>query len=264
MKKMAIIAVAVCVMACGAGKASAASGSIEVPVVSGYLFRGLLLNDETVLQPLAMIAAENGFALYAWANMPMTDQNMFGNDDPGDFSEVDLIVEYTPPFGGDMGTITFGCAQYLYPDPTYSIPASPEAGMNAAPTREVYTILALSAPLSPTLSLYFDADAYDGAFYGNFKLSHDFVMNKLTVGANASIGYGNEYYQRAYLGYADSAWNDLNFGVSASYAVKESISLSIKAVYSVLMNSNVEDTAEIVWMNDGDTVTGSAGVSFMF
>jgi len=263
-KELAVLAMVVLSCFCMVYKVEAGA-KVEVPVVSGYLFRGLLLNDEAVVQPLVTASAANGFAVYTWGNFDLTDHNMFGNDNSRGFSEVDLTVEYTPPLPIPNATISFGCAQYLYPDPTYAIPASPAEGVNAKPTRELYAVIATTFLLEPTLSVYFDIDSADGAFYGNFKIGQSLLKkDKITLSANASIGYANSTYNRYYLSLDRSAVNELNVGLKAIYTLNDAISFSASAAYCTLLDSKVDDAAEEVWRNDGDTVIGSVGATYSF
>lgn len=242
-------------------QSQASDVTIDAPVVSGYLFRGLLLNDEAVFQPMATLAASNGFAFYTWANLPLTDQNMFGKDNNNafQFSEVDLIVEYTHNLGIEKANVSIGCAQYLYPDPTY------ENGDSASPTRELYVVASYDTFLSPTLSLYYDVEANHGGFYGNFKISHEInFTEQISLGADASIGWANSDSNKFYLGYDDSAFEDLNAGVHVGYQLTDTVAFSVAATYCTLLDSDVEDAAEALYYNDGDTLVGSFGVTFSF
>ncbi len=256
-----VVVIAMLMITGAVRQAEAADASIDAPVVSGYLFRGLLLNDEPVFQPMVTVAAANGFAFYTWANMPLTDQNMFGkdNDDAFEFSEVDLIIEYSHNLGLENACFSIGCAQYLYPDPTY------EGAADAPPTRELYLVASYATFLSPTLSLYYDVDDNDGGLYGNLKISHGLDLNeKISLGAYASVGWANSDYNTYYVGYDDSEMADLNVGVNAGYQITDTVSASASVTYSTLLESDLERAAEAVYYNDDDTVVGSIGISFAF
>lgn len=238
----------------------AADATIDTPFVTGYLWRGLLVNDEAVFQPMATLAASNGFAFYTWANLPLTDQNMFGEDkdDAFEFSEVDLIIEYTHNLGIEKASVSIGCAQWLYPDPTYE-------EENAAPTREIYVVASYATFLSPTLSLNYDVDDNDGGFYGNFQIGHEINLSKkISLGLNASIGWANSDFNQYYLGYDDSAFTDLTASVHSSYQLADNVSFSATVTCCTIPDSDVEDAAEATYYNDGDTVVGSVGISFSF
>lgn len=247
-----VVLVVLLMTGAGIGQVQAAGGSIDVTLASGYLFRGLLLNDEAVLQPMVTVSADNGFAFYTWANMDLTDQNMFGNDQPGQFSEVDLTIEYTPPLKIQKTSVTVGLAQYLYPN------------VDAPSTRELYAILAFDVLLSPMLSLYFDVDDASGAFYGNLKIGHSINMNKFTLGASASIGWANSDYNGYYIGINNSAVNDLTVGTNAGYPITEAIAISASATYSTLLDPDADNAAQGIYYNDGDVLVGTIGISFAF
>jgi len=265
--KVAVVLVALVVMGSCICSAGAADASINVPVTSGYLFRGLLLNDEAVFQPMLTVAGSKGFAVYVWGNMPLTDQNMFGADNQYEFSEVDVILEYTKSVGSDeslSANVSLVLSQYLYPDPTYPVSTDPATALNAQPTRELALVTQLDVLFSPTLSLYFDIDDADGAFYCNLKFSHSITRDALTVGASTSIGYANADYKEYYLGMDDGGLNELDAGLNLSYAIDKAVSVSASVTYCMLLDSDTDDAAEAAYNNDGDSIIGSVGLTVGF
>ena len=53
-------------------EASTLSASIDLPILSAYVWRGQVLNDEGVVQPSATIS-KGGFSLNYWQNFALTE-----------------------------------------------------------------------------------------------------------------------------------------------------------------------------------------------
>ena len=76
----------------------------EALVVSKYVWRGLEVNEDPVLQP-ALTVTYGGFSFNIWGNMDLTD---FGEDEcvytsdcesrAGQFTEIDLTLDYSRSF----------------------------------------------------------------------------------------------------------------------------------------------------------------------
>ena len=237
--------------------AQAASATLDVPVLSAYPFRGLILNDEAVLQPSLTVANESGLTLITWANMDLTDNHPLLQNG-GQFSEVDLMLLWDLPLESEVVSTTVGMLQYLYPgvSSTSNYPA----------TREISLTVAFNAPLNPTIAISFDIDDADGAIYGSVAVSQgiDLGIEELSVNASASIGYANGDYHGYYLGLNDSGLSDLTLGLTGTYTVNECVSLRAAGTYAKMLDSDTEDAAEAAYFNDGGYFIGSAAVSYSF
>lgn len=239
----------------------AAGTQLDVPIASGYLFRGLLLNENLVFQPSLTCAAENGFAINTWGNMDLKGENMFGVDEPGQFSEVDLTVSYTLPI--KPVAITIGVAQYLYPSARIE-GAEETVAIDIPTTRELFAVISLPVLLSPTLSVYADVNRAEGAVYANLAVSHGITVKDLSLTAKTSLGWGSSDYNAFYLGVSESTVNELTVGLNAAYPITKNVSATASVVYFTLLDSDIEDAAKAVWDNKDDNVFGSIGASFTF
>ena len=70
------------------------SVAVDVPVVSAYVWRGQVLNDEAVAQP-GLTGGIGGFSVNAWSSMDLTDNQ----DSSGEFDEMDWTVSYSKTVG---------------------------------------------------------------------------------------------------------------------------------------------------------------------
>lgn len=228
---------------------SPAAVTLDAAVLSAYVWRGQVLNDETVLQP-AVTVAKGMFAASVWGNYNLTDRV---TGESADFSEVDVTLSMAcsvGPVGAAVGLI-----EYVFPNQTVGDAA-------AQGTREVF--LTLSCPdwiVVPSVSVYRDVDEVDGT-YAVAGLSWTAAMgDKLALTLNGSIGYGDKDYNSIYFGVEDAAWNDANVGVSLAWKVTDAITVVPSIQYTTLADSDVKDAAAGVYRDDG-TVVGGVKVSW--
>ena len=228
------------------GLASAATGSFSLSPLSGYMWRGQYYSDEPVLQPSITVSDDSGLSLNTWGNMDLTDNN----DASGEYTELDVTLSYALPIEGPV-SLSLGFIQYTFP----------AAG---GATRELYATIGVDAPLSPTLSVYADVDEATG-FYGLFGLSHSFDLAEgLSLGLSASIAYATDSYNEFYFGVDDAAFNDVNAGVSLTYAFSEKFSLAVLATYTTLIDSDIKDGSEAIGYDDTKGLVGGLTATYNF
>ncbi|OGV45952.1 MAG: hypothetical protein A2X46_07190 [Lentisphaerae bacterium GWF2_57_35] len=230
----------------------AAESSLDAAYFSSYVWRGQVLNDESVLQPAFTTTTDFGLSLNAWGNMDLTDQF----DNRGELSEVDLTVSYALPLEGLVG-VEVGVIEYLFPK---------EGNFEEhhdLDTREFYGKVSIDVVSAPTLAVYYDADEVDGA-YGTAGVSHSFdLVEKLTLDVAASIGVGSKDYNEYYFAEDSLALNDINGSAGLSYAVTEKLSLSGVLQYTFLPDSKISDGAEEIFGKDDRLFVGvSASYGF--
>ena len=88
----------------------AADASVDAALLSAYVWRGQVINNEMVLQPAFTAASEWGLRLNAWANMDLTDKV----DQKGEINEIDLLAAYSPKIEGPV-SFEIGLAEYAFP-----------------------------------------------------------------------------------------------------------------------------------------------------
>lgn len=228
----------------GAGTAArGADVGVDLPVLSAYVWRGQVLNDEAVIQP-ALNVEKGGFGVNIWANYDATDRG----ETKADFSEVDLTASY----GGQLGAVEYGVGviEYLFPN------------TDASSTREVYGSLSLpdASVVVPTLSVYRDVDEADG-FYASLALSKEIALcDKTTLELSASLGAADEDYNSFYFGVDDAALNDVTTCAKVSFALSETVTLTPCVQYAWLPDSDIRDGAKALY-GDDDQFWGSLMLS---
>jgi len=206
------------------------SVEVDLALNSHYVWRGIHFTDGPVFQP-SVTFAWKGLSLNVWGSMDLTDVN--GNND--EFNEVDLTLDYS----GEAGTVSYSLGVIRYHFPNTPFPG----------TTEVYGSLGLDAPLSPTLTVYYDCDEADG-WYGTFGLSHAFE-NIVTFSETcsmssevaASVAYADEDYNASYFGVADSAFVDALVGIRFPIAVGDHVTITPSANYSNILDDRLAAAA---------------------
>jgi Bacterial protein of unknown function (Gcw_chp) len=172
---------------------------------SKYVWRGLNLVDDSVLQP-ELSASKCGFNLAVWGNMDATTVN--GHS--WQFSEVDIILDYSNTFKCQSFELNYsiGTIHYIYP--TTDNPN----------TWELFTGLELNTYLHPTVVAYYDCDEIKG-WYITYGINHTWERilcpcKDFEVGVDlaASVGWGSSNFNNVYYAYDYSSLLDLLFTVS--------------------------------------------------
>jgi len=243
------------------GEEAEVSASLDVPVLSAYVWRGLVLNDEAVVQP-TLTVAKGGFAINWWGNYNLTD-NVTG--DEYEFSEHDISLSYSavcPLTGAGM---TIGVVNYDFPNPL--VDGDGNATL-VADTAEIYLIAAFTdVLLSPTLSVYYDTKEADG-FYGSLGISHSLELSEqASLNLAASLGAASEDWGSYYYGVEDydDGLNDWSVSASIPFAVNDSWTVTPGVSYTALLGDS-EDSIDATgfYFGEDDHVVGSLKASYAF
>jgi hypothetical protein len=270
LRNIALVGVAALTAASSLGRAEEAkvAATLDVPVLSAYVWRGQVLNDRPVLEP-SLTVSKAGFSLNAWANYNLNNAySSYAEDNKNDFSEADLTASYATTVGPTNFPISVGggVAQYLFPNQTVTVTEGTNTTGKAYPgTREVYGTVGLPGlPLSPTLTVYYDFDAAEG-FYGMLAVSQSFELVKDTAAlvASASLGFGSQKYNEYYFAESKSALNDLVLGLAAPITLPAGWTLKPMIQYVTLPDSAIGDGAETLYGHK-DRVVGSIAASYTF
>ncbi|MBN2449342.1 MAG: hypothetical protein JXR77_03070 [Lentisphaeria bacterium] len=231
------------------GEESAISVEASVDWVTDYVWRGMLLTNNPVIQPSVTLSGY-GLSLNVWGSIDVTDVN----EDKGEYyhlQELDYTISYgyTPMEGIDLEV---GLIWYTF------------SGFDS--TGEVYGSVTFPCVLlSPSLTAFYDFDEAEG-WYVNAGVEHGFdITEKLNLTLSGGIGWGGEDYHGFYFGgQADhAAVSDVLVMATLSYAVTDTVSVSVYGAFSDLLDSDVNDAAKAAY-GDSDIFFGgvSLGVSF--
>ena len=225
--------------------------TLDMPVLSAYVWRGQVINDEAVVQP-SLTVTKGGFSLNAWGNLNLTDAV---TDDAMEFSEIDLTAAYSYKVGAvGLGA---GYIEYLFPQQTLNAEAYPG-------TREVYASIGLpDLVVVPSLSVYYDFDEAQGVYaVASLGYTHA-CAERLSLALNTSIGFASEDYNAYYFGVDEAAFNDVNAGAALTWKVCDTLSITPAVQYTMLVDGDIRDAAGGLY-KDKDQVVGSLRLSYTF
>lgn len=201
------------------------SVELSIDILSDYMWRGTIYNDNPVWQPSVTIAYDAGnygeLSANIWSSFDLTHKRGTYNNSRREagLQEIDYTLSYSIELAG-IG-FEAGYVWYTYPN------------NNGATDQDLYaTVSYENEYVVPSASVYWNYSDSCGndvsALYYSFGLSSDFeVAPKLTLTPSASLGFGG------------NAWTDCGYeltdqtlGVSASYKLCENVSLGAQVNYT--------------------------------
>jgi hypothetical protein len=218
-------------MSAQAGEGTDLTISGQLDWASKYVWRGILVNDDAVVQPSVTVGYSLGDAgdlsLNIWGNIDTN--NAYNRED--NFQEVDYTLAYSKALD-ECYTLGAGAIVYDFP------------GQGTPTTTELFVTLAAAVPLSPVLSVYYDIDEVDG-WYVNLAGSHEIALadihENLSLILASSIGWGSEDWIGAYTGVNDAALVAISPSATVTYTASEKLSFSWYAKYDYLLDNDVRN-----------------------
>jgi len=215
----------------------AAEVSAELALVSSYVWRGQVLNNDFVAQPQVTLA-HKGFSFNIWGNYDLAGSSYTGVSH--DFSEIDMSLAYTLPLAINEMAVDVGVINYDFP-------ANGSGNTGAPSTTELFikgTVLSWQDYVIPSMTIFGDIDEANGTYVLLDVVAPYQVSDYLAVEGGISAGYGNTSYNDYYFGgNQDANWNDFNFYGNASYEIAENLTASLNLTYTMLNGGAIEDAA---------------------
>lgn len=222
------------------------SASLSTSIVSKYVWRGIVFNDNAVNQGELSLSYE-GLSLAAWYNIDLSREN----GQSGEMTEVDYIASYTFNLSETLSVET----GFLY----YDFPALTSGDTSA---REVYATISLDTILNPSISAYYDIHEVHG-FYLSAGVSHSFELaEKLSLEVAASIGWADEDQMTYYYGGQKSGFTDALLTATLTYNITDNLDISGSLGVSTLTGRG-QDTNAGNDLSD-EVFISSIGLSYSF
>lgn len=241
-------------------EAAALSASLDVPVLSAYVWRGQVLNKDAVLQPTFTIS-KGGFSINWWGSFNLTDST---TGDEYEFSEHDISISYetTCPITG--AGVTLGVVQYDFPN-VGLVDASGNLSL-VNDTREAFVSYGFGdVLLAPTLNVYYDFKEADG-FYGSIGISHSIALDdKISIDLGATLGAATSDWGDFYFGKAEGL-TDWSVSASLPVTLSDNLSVTPAVAYSALLG-DAKDAVKAdssLYFGEKDYVVGSLTASYTF
>lgn len=178
-----------------------------------------------------------GLGAYVWGNVNGSDD---GDDESGDFSEVDLCLYYEREVNERL-TLSAGHLEYLFPGRS-----GPQGGPQPG-TREFYGRggIELGAGFSTILSGFYDWDEADGG-YGNAALMYTLKLGEaLLVDATGAVGAADRHWAASRSGGTDGGWHDYCLTLGSSYRIRETLEVGAAVSYTDRLDKDVLPEADV-------------------
>lgn len=246
-----------------AEEASSVSASLDIPVLSAYVWRGQVLNDEAVVQP-SLTVEKGGFAINWWGNLNLTD-NVTG--DEFEFSEHDIGLSYSTHCPVTAADITLGVVNYDFPNQTFLTAEGNDSLVDD--TMEIYIAAAFNdVLLAPALSVSYDVKEADG-FYGSLSISHSLNLTEdIALDLGASIGAADSDWSSFYYGGdQDANFTDYSLTAAIPFVINDSWTITPGIQYSALLNDAkdaVDASNDLLYFGDNDQFVGSLTAGYTF
>ncbi len=210
---------------------SALSIELTMDVLSDYVWRGIINNDNPVWQPSVTIGYDMGdygsLSANIWSTFSLTDKRSTGMKSrrAAGCQEIDYTISYAVDLAG-FG-LEIGHIWYTYPS-------------NDGPSdQDVYASISYENPiLTPSASVYWNysdsAGNDDSCLYYNVAVAHEFgITDALTFTPSASLGFGgNAWSKYAADESTGMELSDQTTQLALSYAVTDNFSLGAHIDYT--------------------------------
>lgn len=241
---IALMAIAAAAIAQESEEADPSSSiSLDLAYVTKYVWRGIPINEDPVVQPSLTYEHKSGLSLNLWGNIDTTDVA----DRKWDLTEIDYTLNYAWKCGGYE--MTAGVGAYVFP------------GSDTPTTAEVYSSICFGGKLTPTLQVYYDFVKADG-FYASLSTGYECGLSYSkaapTLGLSAKLSYGTGNHNSYNYGVDTSGFTDLLLGAALPIKVGSKITVTPSINYATIINSDIRDAFET---NNQDKNNFFAGIT---
>ena len=220
--------------------------TVEAALVSSYVWRGQVYNNDFVFQPQVTVA-QYGVSVNVWGNYDLGGASVNGTS--SDFSEIDFSLAYTLPIDISEMALDLGVIGYHFP-------ANGTGGTGSPSTTELFakgTVLSFREYyMVPSITIYGDVDEAGGVYVLLDLVAPYDVSEYLTVEDGVSAGWGDTSYNDYYFGDPigkgqDAGFNDFNFYANASYEILENLTASANVTFTFLDGGAIRNAADQIY-----------------
>lgn len=233
-------------------------GGADLSVVSQYIWRGYIYNDDFALQPDAYLTYGN-FLASVWGSLDMTDRKEIGIDSQGDFSEIDYVIQYAIPTR--LVNVTLGYSFYSYPNTLDELRED---------TQEVYAKGKFKlfhdpskASVEPGLEMFLDVDEAEG-WYGRASATYSQPQSSMVWKLRGSVGFCSEDFANYYFGgrqplFDSTSFCDLEVRLFTTFDLGMNFAVTPFIAVNYLLDSEIRDA-----YNEDGEFFGGLTVSWAF
>ena len=243
--------------------------SVSADLLSAYVSRGSVLNDEPVFQPNLWVEMPFGFDFNLWATMDITDNSKScAPDTAGRWSEFDFTLGWSFPLPDESPvSLWVGSTFYTYPQ------AEDDTDYDAA------VKLSGNCILNPWIRFVHECNDSDD-FRLDIGVSHSFdITDVLSLGLSAECTYGFDGWMSKWDRIAEETGEeeivkenvsagkaglvDIMAMASLGWQVTDTWSLALKGGWSSLINGDARDAADFDGI-DKDIFYGGVSTEYSF
>ncbi len=243
---------------------------VGVDLANTYVHRGMVQNEEGVLQPSADIsipAKQKGrIVLRTWANMDLSNDTgdaWLPNGHAGKFSQIDYNLLYEQQLG-DRTLITGGFINYNLPN-GLEFPFGERGATSEFMLSGMYKLPEKFLSLRPTLAVHYDFDEVEG-FYIRAGIDHQYEVSEKTS-VTSALGLAWMDGDQTFWNYGQrddtSGLADGTLRVTVDHEVQPGTILTGFLAYSRIMDSEIEDWFDLIDIDPTQTY-GGLGVRWVF
>lgn len=246
--RIRLAAVALCLLgpSCVVPDSATPSLSIAVDAATKYVHRGMVQNEEGVIQPssvLVLPAKKGGsIVLRSWANMDLSNDTgdaWLPDGHAGKYSQIDFNLFYVQEL--DDLTITSGFTSYMLPN-GLEFPFGERGQTSEFMVEGVYQLSEAFQSVQPFFAVHYDYDEVNG-FYLRGGAKHTHALNEETSLTTAvSIGWMDD--DMVFWNYADpnnSGLADATLRATVDHTLAPHVTLTGFAEYSTVVDSDLRD-----------------------
>ncbi|MFH1011174.1 MAG: hypothetical protein V1784_08070 [bacterium] len=207
---------------------------MEIDVCSRYIWHGIVVADNVVLQPSAWLTVHD-MTFSIWNNhTPAAERWRFAGD------EVDLTLTYGKEW--TWVSAELGFLYYVYPGEGSS-----------SSTGEFSGRIALSkGPIELSTAHNVDVVRYAGAYFGEAQVAVEYELTRrLCAGLSTSIGWASPKFNETYVGTWVGAFNVLSVGASLQFQLSDRFYLKPHAEMYHTLHSQVAQLTQRTTTNIG-------------
>lgn len=213
----------VAILGPGAVSTHAADASFTLDFGNAYIWRGIVLNDDGVMQfgldasPLNVGSVPIGFNV--WGNYDIGDYD--GAIEGSEISELDLTIYATLPAGFEVGYIEYQFPQTEFGD-----------------TREFYVTWTKDMVITPTVSFYYDFGEVNSG-YGSLDLTYAVPLEgKFSLSFSGLAGVAGKGWGEI-VGGTKGGFFNYNLSAAAGYQVTQTFALNVTGGYAGSLDTSV-------------------------
>lgn len=236
--------------AASASRAEEVEMTVTIDALTDRVFRGVLINDDPVLQP-GFTLGWRGWSASVWGSMDMTGFGSEGKkggvygDRELDFQEAVGTVAYDHDFG--PVALGGGLVHRVFP------------GQPMDETDEAFVRFRADLPVVISLEIVRDLGRVEG-WYGSLNLGHAFRVGAAThLEVDGRVGCGNDDYNEVWFDVPEDACSDAHVRLGVSHGVSHVITWRGWAEYTEIASGHLADG-----MGDDDHLVIGSGGTFRF